>query len=75
MFKDSSTRTIESLVVGGMIKSLLETRQGTQEPHREAGPPPSGQVRSSGQSSLGQGSGGLLRAEATAERRVRLVEL
>lgn len=74
MFKDSSTCTIESLVVVGMIKSLLETRQGTQEPHREAGPP-TGQVRSSGQSSLGQGSGGLLRAEATAERRVRLVEL
>lgn len=39
MFKDSSTCTIESLVVVGMIKSLLETRQGTQEPHREAGPP------------------------------------
>ena len=68
MFKDSSTRTIESLVVGGMIKSLLETRQGTQEPHREAGPPPQaksglqgralwarGLVDSSGQKQLRKG--------------------
>ena len=60
-----------SLFVGGvgMIKSLLGTRQGTQEPHRETWPPH--QAKSGLQDiSLWAGrSGGLLRGEATTERK------